>query len=990
MSGRVGPQSQRKPAPGAGRQGKRKPTGRAARTGLLGVQQQAGNAAVSDSLADHLPASSTPPQDGIPEHAGQALSSPGRPLDASVRQEMEARFQQDFKKVQVHTGKQAASSADQEGARAYTVGRRIVFSRGEYAPGTSAGRQLVAHELAHVVQQSKGGTAPAGGPAAEREASGAAQASLAPGPAPVRVGTATAPGIARAGKKKKKKPVQKKPTMRERHEQHKRSYKKQGKKPKTFKKFGSERIGMGKYGPGAMRRHHLLPQEILKQKKYSKVAARLRAMKIDVHRWVADIPNDLHKKIHKGPGGGKWNKEILDWMDNKIKKGQKFTKNQLQAKINGMMRKHGFPKRYRTLAPTYGTPDRSKDFYKKRHEAKKKRRMERGKKKGGPAKKKKGPPAPKKPGKKPQLKAKKPQVKPKKPAVKPKKPQVKPKKPKVKAPKKPKVKAPKKFKPKKPKLPKGKIPKGKIPYYDLAVFVIAVALGADPAFGEGMSSEEAIIKALTEKGVKVSPELEELIKSNPALMKKLEAAAKKGKLDDESKAAAKRFYDFLQEHIDELDEETLERLIALGQGVEDPKLAATREQMEAALEAAKQGVEPGEPGEGAEPLEAGETPGAGGKGEGDKGGTGKTGAGKTGKEEGEEAEEGGGGTAESEGGVLPAGEKGKPGTSKIPPELRKRLKDAPEAVRKWFEGKTEFTSEVSEEQIEAILKATPAQLKLLESMLPRKTQKDQAAVDDSFLLRALEVTAGLTDDQLEKLLKTAKPVGKDTPEQVLKKLEAAVAALNQKQKDKKPGTRGEPAPGAGKTGAQGGKKGEGKDAGQGTGKKKGGKEGEGAKGPAAKKDTGAEKAGDKGEKKEDGGEGKKKKKTRTGGGAQRVTLTRSQAKEGESKVPEYRFPYSILSGFHLGGSYKEGQILPNKIQFQHQGRSYTAAGVRLEFVGSYTRENKDGETETVFKLKFVDQLENAEIDFLSKAGYESEYVFSPPSKPKPRTRAKAR
>src|SRR5262249_54583014 len=57
-------------------------------------------------------------------------------------------------RVRVHTDTEAGASARSVGARAYTVGRDVVFGNGQYAPQTSAGRHLIAHELAHVVQQS--------------------------------------------------------------------------------------------------------------------------------------------------------------------------------------------------------------------------------------------------------------------------------------------------------------------------------------------------------------------------------------------------------------------------------------------------------------------------------------------------------------------------------------------------------------------------------------------------------------------------------------------------------------------------------------------------------------------------------------------------------------------------------------------------------------------------------------------------------------------
>jgi hypothetical protein len=83
----------------------------------------------------------------------EALSSPGRPLDSSHRAFFEGRFGHDFGDVRVHVGPLAAESARAVRAHAYTVGRSLVFDEGMYAPGTPGGRRLLAHELAHVVQQ---------------------------------------------------------------------------------------------------------------------------------------------------------------------------------------------------------------------------------------------------------------------------------------------------------------------------------------------------------------------------------------------------------------------------------------------------------------------------------------------------------------------------------------------------------------------------------------------------------------------------------------------------------------------------------------------------------------------------------------------------------------------------------------------------------------------------------------------------------------------
>ena len=66
---------------------------------------------------------------------------------------MEPRFDQDFSRVRVHTDSKAAETARAVNAQAFTVGQDVVFGAGQYAPDTHGGRRLLAHELAHVVQQ---------------------------------------------------------------------------------------------------------------------------------------------------------------------------------------------------------------------------------------------------------------------------------------------------------------------------------------------------------------------------------------------------------------------------------------------------------------------------------------------------------------------------------------------------------------------------------------------------------------------------------------------------------------------------------------------------------------------------------------------------------------------------------------------------------------------------------------------------------------------
>jgi hypothetical protein len=82
----------------------------------------------------------------------------GTPLPPGVRGDFETRFGHDFSRVRVHTDARAAQTADALSARAFTVGTDVVFANGEFRPSTSEGRRLLAHELAHVVQQGHAAT----------------------------------------------------------------------------------------------------------------------------------------------------------------------------------------------------------------------------------------------------------------------------------------------------------------------------------------------------------------------------------------------------------------------------------------------------------------------------------------------------------------------------------------------------------------------------------------------------------------------------------------------------------------------------------------------------------------------------------------------------------------------------------------------------------------------------------------------------------------
>lgn len=90
----------------------------------------------------------------VPSIVNDVLRSPGQPLDIGTRSFMESRFGHDFSQVRVHTDAKAGESARAVDALAYTVGNDVVFGSHQYAPASTTGRELLAHELAHVMQQS--------------------------------------------------------------------------------------------------------------------------------------------------------------------------------------------------------------------------------------------------------------------------------------------------------------------------------------------------------------------------------------------------------------------------------------------------------------------------------------------------------------------------------------------------------------------------------------------------------------------------------------------------------------------------------------------------------------------------------------------------------------------------------------------------------------------------------------------------------------------
>ena len=87
------------------------------------------------------------------EHYVNSIHGGGEPLTKAARDFFEPRFGRDFSEVRVHTDAGAATSAQDLNALAYTIDRNVVFGAGNYAPDSDDGKRLLAHELAHVVQQ---------------------------------------------------------------------------------------------------------------------------------------------------------------------------------------------------------------------------------------------------------------------------------------------------------------------------------------------------------------------------------------------------------------------------------------------------------------------------------------------------------------------------------------------------------------------------------------------------------------------------------------------------------------------------------------------------------------------------------------------------------------------------------------------------------------------------------------------------------------------
>jgi Domain of unknown function (DUF4157) len=121
----------------------------------------------------------------------EVLRGQGRPMQAAVQRDMEARLGHNFADVRVHTDERAGASAEAVAAHAYTVGRHIVFAPGLFDPGSAQGRRLLAHELTHAAAHPPGLPTPSGdlristpAEAAERHAVMVSEGSATPAVAP--------------------------------------------------------------------------------------------------------------------------------------------------------------------------------------------------------------------------------------------------------------------------------------------------------------------------------------------------------------------------------------------------------------------------------------------------------------------------------------------------------------------------------------------------------------------------------------------------------------------------------------------------------------------------------------------------------------------------------------------------------------------------------------------------------------------------------------
>jgi len=170
--------------------------GSAPGSGSLVQQEAAGLGPGKRTLVEQAYAQTAPaPNAAAPQlapAAGGTSGAGGSPLPQPIQRKFEGSLGADLSGVRVHTGADSAASAESVSARAYAVGSNIHFGAGQYDPGSQGGEHLLAHEVAHTVQQSKGSSGPQyqlevsqPGNRAEAEADAAAEAMVAGRPTSV-------------------------------------------------------------------------------------------------------------------------------------------------------------------------------------------------------------------------------------------------------------------------------------------------------------------------------------------------------------------------------------------------------------------------------------------------------------------------------------------------------------------------------------------------------------------------------------------------------------------------------------------------------------------------------------------------------------------------------------------------------------------------------------------------------------------------------------
>ena len=130
--------------------------GFAAERSLLRLQRQYGNQYVGQVLRQASGSHDNGDMDAVERSIDQARGG-GHGMDHSTRTRMESAFGADFSGVRIHTDARADSLNHAVSARAFATGQDVFFRQGEYNPGAASGRELLAHELTHVVQQNGNG-----------------------------------------------------------------------------------------------------------------------------------------------------------------------------------------------------------------------------------------------------------------------------------------------------------------------------------------------------------------------------------------------------------------------------------------------------------------------------------------------------------------------------------------------------------------------------------------------------------------------------------------------------------------------------------------------------------------------------------------------------------------------------------------------------------------------------------------------------------------